>query len=305
MYYYKIFRKIAIVTATLFLYSCATERPNINYESKFISSDSTYKYEVNHSYKNDTLKFKGFDIKQFNITYKDEGIAISQQLILPKTSNVDFEKPIIILPGFQGSRANYLSFISYLQNNKRPIIIFNYRGVDKNKDLDIGTFETDKKDFANLLEVYRSYSGLEKFSPSVFGSSYGALLLMDSEIDSRITLESICLESMPINIRDDLDRMPFGKYIEEKKQFEIPDSAIVLEKYKKLIRESRNTLMVYGLADEYITNQEINNLKSKVSNEKLDFLLVPQANHNLRIGFPLHQAELDELNKKIATFLID
>jgi hypothetical protein len=305
MNYYKIYQKIAIVTAILFLYSCATERPKINYEKTFVSSDSTYKYEVNHSYKNDTLEFKGFEIKQFNITFKEEDITFSQELILPKTSNVDFEKPIIILPGFQGSRANYLSFISYLQNNNRPIIIFNYRGVDKNKDLDIGTFETDKKDFVNLLDVYRSYTGLEKFSPSVFASSYGALLLMDSQKESRTTLESICLESMPINIREDLDRMPFGKYIEQKKQFQIPDSAKVLEKFKKLIMESRNILMVYGLADEYISNQEIDNLKSKVTDRKLDFLLVPKANHDIRIGFPLNQKEFDELNKKIAAFITE
>lgn len=298
--------KIGVSVLTLlFLLSCGSERPLVNYDRTYLSNDSSYKYEINHSFNNDTLKFNDIQIKQLSLTYKDEGISISQEIILPKSNNIDLMRPLIILPGFQSSRLNYLSFISYLQNSNRPILIFSYRGTGKNENLDISNFETDKKDFNNLFEIYQQYSGLEEFNPSIFASSYGTLLLIDSDIDDRITLDNICLESMPIDIKEDLNRMPFGSYIEEKKQYKIPDSVIVLEKINKLINQSKKTLMVYGLSDEYISNQEIDNLKKQVNNNKLDFLLVPKANHNIRIGFPLKQDEFDELNKKIISFLND
>lgn len=288
----------------LFLFSCGSERPNVNFKQTFDIKDSTYKYYVNHSFNNDTLKFDDFQIKQFNITYEDEDLSISQEIILPKSNTIDLKRPLIILPGFQSSKVNYLSFLSYLKNTNRPILIFTYRGVGKNENLDIGTFENDKLDFKNLLEIYQQYSGLDNLSPSIFASSYGTMLLLGSEIDNKITLENICLESMPINIKEDLARMPFGDYIVDNKQFQIPDSAIVLNKLNNLITKSKSTIMVYGLSDEYISNQEINNLKNISNNEKLDFLLVPNAEHNIRIGFPLRQNEFDELNKKIVSFIL-
>lgn len=292
------------ITILLFLISCASEDVNINFISKFHAIDSTYKISINHSFKQDTLKFDDYQIKQLKVNYEINNIKYKQEIILPESKNINYYKPLLIVPSFQSSRLNYYSFISYLKDYNRPILIFSYRGTDKNSDLDVGTYSDDKTDLNIFLEVYKTYYKLDSIAPSVFASSYGALLFIDSQFDSSsVAFENVCLESMPINIKGTLSRMPYGDYIQNTKQFQIPDSNKVLSGIERLLGLKEKLMLVYGLSDDYILKSEIINLKERFEKLGVNFLLIPNAKHNIRKGFPLNQNEVDSLNNKIVNFL--
>jgi hypothetical protein len=262
------------------------------------NDDGTFTVSNNQVFMGDSLIYNDYTVNIDSIVNTiNDSIFLKQKIYLPLDYSGDYSNPIILLSKFNSSVYITQPIISYLIDLERPIVPFQYRGMDDNKQYKQATLKTDSDDLLIFLKNYSDKYAIKSLDLDIWAESYGGIVAVTTPYNSKDVVDKIVFESTPVDFVNTLKDMPDALEMAKTKDIrDTLDFSSLLD-----VLSPSEVMYIYGSKDDGIRKDDIQRELNQ-TNVNSSFIELEKMRHIIRFGFPMSQDDFDELNAKIVNF---
>jgi len=300
---------LAVAVGSMMVAGCgSSQQLSVHVTESSAGSSDVRSLQVMSSNGSDTLDLGGGKVREWNVEFQTPlNESIVARVWYPVGHSVDTSKLVVMIPGYGEDPQQLWPLALRTTELGYVTAIISPRGSELNKKVPPGYGIMEMQDAGNLIRAYILRHQLLDIKVAAFGASLGSSSALNLAAQYP-AVKGVVVEGLSPDL-DKALRMSMSEKDRAEAEAMLRQGGTSTEQIsptKTLARlKDMPIYMIWGSNDQQVPAADREQLKDAVNQGggKGHFEEVPGAGHNLRYGFPLSQAQANELNDRIAGYL--